>query len=309
MIAQWRTMMIAQWRTMITQWRTAMLAQWRTAMTAQWRATMFAQWRTTFRLSLVELRHNRFAIVLLLGYLPAWYGIIASLTEGTVAFKLRAFGITVITSQQRLGILTGMLNATTLIMGFVGVTVTRQSAPVDQRLVLCGHSRAALVLGRFLAHGLAAAAVAAYATGVLFLFFRPHDTFIVFAGVFAAVLIYVGIGILAGVVLPGDLESLFFIIMLSIVDTFLQNPIGTAAANHQIVEFFPSYLPMQMVVAGALTSHVAWWQWWAALGWAAGFGVLGVFAFWFRTRTAEPRRTGKLKRRIYAAVSRRNPTI
>jgi ABC-2 type transport system permease protein len=261
-------------------------SRWRAGMAAHLGAPLMAQLWTTFRLSLVELRHNRFAIVLLLAYLPAWYGIIASLTEGTVAFKLRAFGITVITTQQRLGILTGMLNATTLIMGFVGVTVTRQSAPVDQRLVLCGHSRAALVLGRMAAHGLAALVVAAYGTAVLLLFFTPRHFFIVAAGVFAGITIYVAIGILAGVVFQGELEALFFIIMLSIVDTFLQNPIGTAAANHDIVEFFPSYLPMQMSVAGALTSRVAWWQFWAALGWAAGLGVLGVIAFWYRTRTA-----------------------
>jgi len=244
------------------------------------------QFRTTFRLSLVEQQHNRFAIALLLGYLPAWYGIIAALSEGTIAFKLRAFGFTVITTQVRLGILTGMLNATTLIMGFVGLSLTRQSEAVDQRLVLCGHSRVALLLGRLLALGLVSVAVAAYATGVLSFFFAPRQFAVVAAGVFTGVTAYVAIGILAGVVLPGDLEGFFFIIMLSIVDTFLQNPIGSAAANHQVVEFFPSYLPMQMAVAGALTDRVAWWQFWAALGWPAGFGALGLLAFWFRTRTA-----------------------
>jgi hypothetical protein len=79
--------------------------------------------------------------------------------------------------------------------------------------------------------------------------------------------------------------------MLSLVDTFMQNPIGSAAANHQVVEFFPSYLPMQMVVAGALTDRLAWWQFWAGLAWAGGFGALGLAAFWYRTRTARATRT------------------
>lgn len=247
---------------------------------------MIAQFRATFRLSLVEQKHNRFAVALLLGYLPAWYGIIAALSAGTIAFKLRAFDIVVITSQMRLGLLTGMLNATTLIMGFVGLSVMRQSEAVDQRLVLCGHSRAALVLGRLIALGLASLAVAAYAAGVVSLFFPVRHFAVVAAGTFVAVAAYVAIGMLAGVVLPGDVEGFFFIIMLSLVDTFMQNPIGSAAANHQVVEFFPSYLPMQMVVAGALTSHAAWWQFWAGLGWAAGFGALVLIAFWYRTRTA-----------------------
>ena len=248
---------------------------------------MIAQFGTTFRLSLVEQKHNRFAIALLLGYLPAWYGIIAALSAGTIQFKLRAFDFIVITSQERLSLLTGMLNATTLIMGFVGLTVMRQSETVDQRLVLCGHSRAALVLGRLVALGLASLAVAVYATGVLALFFPVRHVAVVAAGSFVAVAAYVAIGMLVGVVLPGDVEGLFFIIMLSIVDTFMQNPIGSAAANHQVVEFFPSYLPMQMVVAGALTNHAAWWQFWAGLGWAAGFGALVLVAFWYRTRTAK----------------------
>jgi hypothetical protein len=250
---------------------------------------VIAQFGTTFRLSLVEQKHNRFAIALLLTYLPAWYGIIAALSAGTIQFKLRAFGIIVITGQERLGLLTGMLNATTLIMGFVGLTVMRQSEAVDQRLVLCGHSRAALVLGRLLALGLASLAVAAYATGVLALFFPLRHFAMVAAGSFVAVAAYVAIGMLVGVVLPGDLEGLFFIIMLSIVDTFMQNPIGSAAANHAVVEFFPSYLPMQMVVAGALTGRAAWWQFWAGLGWAVGFGVLVLAAFWYRTRTERAR--------------------
>ena len=194
---------------------------------------MITQFGTTFRLSLVEQKHNRFAIALLLCYLPGWYGIIAALSAGTIAFKLRAFGIIVITTQERLGLLTGMLNATTLIMGFVGLTVMRQSEAVDQRLVLCGHSRTALVLGRLLALGLVSLAVAAYATGVFALFFPLRHFALVAVGSFVAIAAYVAIGMLVGVVLPGDLEGLFFIIMLSIVDTFMQNPVGSAAANHQ----------------------------------------------------------------------------
>jgi len=251
---------------------------------------VIAQFWATFRLSLVEQKHNRFAIALLLVYLPAWCAIIAALSAGSIEFKLRAFGVIVTTSQLRLSLLTGMLNATTLIMGFVGLNVMRQSAPVDQRLVLCGHSRTALVLGRLVALGLAALAVAGYAAGIVSLFFPVRHFVVVAAGTFVAVAAYVAIGTLAGVVLPGDLEGFFFIIMLSLVDTFMQNPIGSAAANHQVVEFFPSYLPMQMVVAGALTSLVAWWQFWAGLGWAAGVGILGLAAFWYRTRTARTAR-------------------
>ncbi len=250
---------------------------------------MIAQFLTALRLSLVEQKHNRFAMLLLLLYLPTWYGIIYSLTEhASVGFKLRAFHVFVASSQQDLGLLTGMLNATTLIMGFVGLSVVRRSAAVDQRLVLCGHSRGALILGRLVALALASVLVALYAVGVLALFSAPRHFEVVAAGTFGAVLAYDAIGVLVGIITAGDLEGFFLIIMLSIVDTFLQNPSGSPAANKDVVEFFPSYLPMQIAVGGALTNHVAWWQFWASLLWSAGFGMLGLWGFWYRTRTARP---------------------
>lgn len=250
---------------------------------------MIAQFLATLRLSLVEQKHNRFAMLLLLCYLPSWYGIIYALSEGSIAFKLRAFNVIVLSSQQSLGLLTGMLNATTLIMGFVGLSVVRQSEAVDQRLVLCGHSRIALVLGRLVALALASLVVALYAVAVLALFSRVGHFLVVAAGTFGAVVTYVAIGMLTGIVMPGDLEGFFFIIMLSIVDTFLQNPIGSAAANHNVVMFLPSYLPMQIVVGGALSNLVAWWQFWASLAWMAGVGTLGLVGFWYRTRTERAR--------------------
>jgi len=239
------------------------------------------------RLSLIEQAHNRFAMLLLAAYLPVWYGVIYGLTDdASIGFQLRAFHVFVATTQHRLGLLTGMLNATTLIMGFVALSAVRRSALVDQRLVLCGYSRAALILGRLGALGAACVLVALYAVLVLSMFTRPEHPGVVVAGVFGAVVTYAAIGVLVGVVARGDLEGFFFIIMLSLVDTFVQNPIGNPAANRAVVEYFPSYLPMQIVAGGAIANHVAWWQFWGSLGRAAGLGLLGLLGFWHRTRIA-----------------------
>jgi len=239
------------------------------------------------RLSLIEQAHNRFAMLLLAAYLPVWYGVIYGLTDdASIGFQLRAFHVFVATTQHRLGLLTGMLNATTLIMGFVALSAVRRSALVDQRLVLCGYSRAALILGRLAALGAACVLVALYAVLVLSMFTRPEHPGVVVAGVFGAVVTYAAIGVLVGVVARGDLEGFFFIIMLSLVDTFVQNPIGNPAANRAVVEYFPSYLPMQIVAGGAIANHVAWWQFWGSLGRAAGLGLLGLLGFWHRTRIA-----------------------
>jgi ABC-2 type transport system permease protein len=240
-----------------------------------------------FRLSLIEQAHNRFAMLLLALYLPAWYGTIYGLTDDSpIGFKLRAFGVFVATSQHRLGLLTGMLNATTLIIGFVSLSAVRRSALVDQRLVLCGFPRAALILGRLMAFGVASVLIAAYAVAVLSAFTPPRHPAVVFAGTFGAVLTYAAIGVAVGVVARGDLEGFFVIIMLSLVDTFLQNPIGNPAANRAVIEYFPSYLPMQIVAGGAVADHVAWWQLWGSFAWAVAFGLLGLVGFWQRTRIA-----------------------
>lgn len=250
---------------------------------------MIAQFRMALRLSLVEQMHNRFAMLLLALYLPAWYGVIYGLTDDApIAFKLRTFGVFVATSAHRLGLLTGMLNATTLIMGFVALSAVRRSALVDQRLVLCGYSRGALILGRLAALGAASVLVAAYAVLVLAAFTPPQHPWVVFAGTFGAVLAYAAIGVLVGVVARGDLEGFFLIIMLSLVDTFIQNPIGNPAASRAVVEYFPSYLPMQIVVGGAVANRIAWWQFWGSLGWAVALGILGLLGFWRRTRIAPP---------------------
>jgi ABC-2 type transport system permease protein len=248
---------------------------------------VIAQFLTALRLSLEEQKHNRFAMLLLALYLPAWYGIIYGLTDdASIGFNLRAFHVFVATSQHRLGLLTGMLNATTLIMGFVALSAVRRSALVDQRLVLCGYSRGALLLGRLTAFAVASALVAVYAVLVLAAFTPPRHPGVVFAGTFGAVLTYAAIGVLVGVLARGDLEGFFVIIMLSLVDTFLQSPIGNPAANRAIVEYLPSYLPMQIVVGGAIADRVAWWQFWGSLGWATALGMLGILGFWHRTRIA-----------------------
>jgi ABC-2 type transport system permease protein len=54
-----------------------------------------------------------------------------------------------------------------------------------------------------------------------------------------------------GVLVKGDLEGFFLIIMGSLMDTFLQNPIGNPVANKQILQWFPSFGPMQFAVGEA----------------------------------------------------------
>ena len=67
---------------------------------------------------------------------------------------------------------------------------------------------------------------------------------------------YAAFGLLIGVLVRGDLEGFFLIIMISMLDTFLENPVDNPLANKPILEFFPSYGPTQFAAAGAFHHQV-----------------------------------------------------
>jgi hypothetical protein len=71
-------------------------------------------------------------------------------------------------------------------------------------------------------------------------------------------LTYGALGLLLGVLVEGDLEGFFLIIMGSLIDTFLQNPLGNPIANKPVPQWFPSFGPMQFAVGGAF-GHTALW--------------------------------------------------
>ena len=75
------------------------------------------------------------------------------------------------------------------------------------------------------------------------------------AGILAAfaviALSYGALGLLGGVLVKGDLEGFFLIIMGLLMDTFLQSPLGNPIANKPILEWFPSVGPMQFAADGA----------------------------------------------------------
>jgi hypothetical protein len=56
----------------------------------------------------------------------------------------------------------------------------------------------------------------------------------------------------------GDLEGFFLIIVGGLMDTFLQNPPGNPLANKPVLEWFPSFGPMQFAVGGAFARTALW---------------------------------------------------
>ncbi len=73
--------------------------------------------------------------------------------------------------------------------------------------------------------------------------------------------------------------------MGGLMDTFLQNPLGNPLANNPLLEWFPSFGPMQFAAGGAfghtwLTGHLV-----LGLAWAAAFALTGLIIFRIRTRS------------------------
>jgi hypothetical protein len=77
-------------------------------------------------------------------------------------------------------------------------------------------------------------------------------------------------------VVRGDLEGFFLIIMISLLDTFLENPVDNPLANKPLLEFFPSYAPTQFAAAGAFHHQALLTMIGLSLAWTAAFALLGL---------------------------------
>ncbi|MDX6332804.1 MAG: type transport system permease protein, partial [Streptosporangiaceae bacterium] len=99
------------------------------------------------------------------------------------------------------------------------------------------------------------------------------------------------------VLVRGDLEGFFLIIMISMLDTFLENPVDNPLANKPILEFFPSYGPTQFAAAGAFHHQVLPGMVALSLAWTAAFALLGLAVLRLRMPHSAPRRTraGRLR--------------
>jgi len=242
-------------------------------------------YRTALRYALREQTRNRLAIGLLVIFVPLWYFLLGTIIPADpLPFRFRATGAFIQVNGQDLTFLTAGFNALTLIIGFMFFASTRSGARFDHRLVLSGYSRPVLILAKLSALVVAAASIALYASLVLLVFWRPESFALVWLGYFGAALIYGGLGLLLGVLVSSELAGFFFIIMLSLMDTFFQNPYGNPAANKPFLAWFPSYGPVQLAVAGGFTHVFPTREMLVSLAWFAGFALLGLAIFWRRTR-------------------------
>ncbi|WP_329438120.1 ABC transporter permease [Streptomyces canus] len=241
------------------------------------------------RFALLEQARNRLALVIVVVFVPVWTTLAFEVvTRLPVRFYVRPAGRAVTMDGNVLTQITGALQALALIVGFMMFVATARSAPFDQRLALAGYPRLCLALAKISALVLVAAAVAAYATAWMHLFWQPRQLPLFAAGLFTGALIYGGIGIVLAAVLRSELAGMFLVIMISFIDLLLQNPISNPDANSAVLRYLPAYGAMQSAVAGGALASVTWSSLLLGAGWAAAAATSGMTAFALGTRSHRP---------------------
>jgi ABC-2 type transport system permease protein len=204
-----------------------------------------------------------------------------------LTFRLFATGQALTVDGGHLTLISAGLNSVTMIVGFAIFAAIRRTLALDKRLVFAGYRQATLIAAKTCAIAVIAAAVALYTTLVLLAFWRPDAGGwpAIWAGFTVMALTYGALGLLLGVLVKGDLEGFFLIVMGGLMDTFLQNPLGNPLVGNPILEWFPSFGPMQFAAGGAFGHQALWGHLVLGLAWAAAFAVSGLVIFQIRTHT------------------------
>ena len=248
----------------------------------------FRQFPTAWRFAVRNQTRNRLAGLLLAVFVPVWYLLMLAIAgHQALRFRLYATGQVLAVDAGHLTLISAGLNSLTIIVGFAVFAAIRRTLAFDKRLIFAGYRQATLIAAKTLAIAIVATAVACYTAGVLLAFWRPSLAgWLAILGSFAVIaLSYGSLGLLLGVLVNNDLEGFFLIIMGGLMDTFLQNPLGNPLANKPILEWFPSFGPMQFAVGGAFGHQALWGHLALGLAWAAAFAAGGLIIFQVRTRS------------------------
>ncbi|WP_306185349.1 hypothetical protein [Streptomyces sp. MK5] len=248
---------------------------------------LYGQFSTALRFSVRDQTRNRLAGLLLVVFVPVWYLVMDAMASGQVLdFKLYATGKVLHVDGARLTLISAGLNSVTMIAGFVVFDAVRKALAFDRRLVFAGFRQSTLIGAKTLAIAAVTGAIALYTALAILFFWRPTvgGWFAVLTGFAAIALTYGALGLLLGVLVKRDLEGFFLIIMGGLMDTFLQNPLGNPLANKPVLQWFPSFGPMQFAVGGSFGRTALWGHLALGLAWAAVFSIVGLAVFRLRTR-------------------------
>ncbi|MEU5580524.1 hypothetical protein ABZ791_35655 [Streptomyces huasconensis] len=237
------------------------------------------------RCTLLGHLRSRMAVLLAVAFVPTWI-VVARLcaSERAVLFSLSSVGAEVRAPANDVGQVVNALAAVTLVTGFSSFMETFKAREMDRRLVLAGYPRFPMLLAKVTAVAVVATLIAVYTTAVLGSSLPVEQSGPLALAVLGAGLVYGGIGLLLGSSVRGELEGFFLVIMLSLVDTGLQNPVLNVA-DVAGSSALPLYGACQFALAAAFTSVTSWSHGLLPLAWAASTGALALLAFRVRTRS------------------------
>jgi len=241
------------------------------------------------RFALVEHGRNRFALVLVALFVPLWTMLaVTVLPETPAPMRLIATGEALSLPGNEVTAISGALNAVTLITGFMMFAATYSGSRFDRRLAMAGYPRAHLVLAKVSALALVSAVVAAYATAIACLAWTPRQPLLLAAALFCAALTYGALGVGFGSVLRREVEGMFAIVMTSIIDLVLQNPIMSSGSDNPVTRYLPSYGAMQAGTAAGFSTSPVPGCLAIQLTWFTGAALIALLGFRRSTNTALP---------------------
>jgi hypothetical protein len=244
---------------------------------------------TAFRYALIEQVHNRFAMTLIVLFVPFWTALTYLAMPATrVPMQLRATGEEVAPPANELTAISGALNGVTLITGFMMFAATLADKAFDRRLVMVGYPRIHLALAKLTTLALASTAIAAYVTWLSHLAWSPRQSLLFIVALLCAGLTYGALGVSLGSVLGREVEGMFAIAMLSIIDLALQSPILGSDTDNPVIRYLPSYGAMQASTAAVFSTGSATRYVVIQLAWFAGAVLVALVSFDRSTRGALP---------------------
>ncbi|GCD47933.1 hypothetical protein [Streptomyces paromomycinus] len=228
---------------------------------------------------------NRMALLLAVAFIPAWIAVARlCASDREVRFSLDSLGTRAVSQASHVSQVVNALAAVTLVTGFVTFMETFKAGEMDRRLLLAGYPRVPMLLAKVTAVAIIAALLALYTVTVLGASVPVRQWGPVALGLLGAGLAYGGIGLLLGSLVRGELEGFFLVIMLSLVDTGLQNPVFTVV-DLSGLEVLPLYGANQLTLAAAFTSGTPWSHSLLSLAWAAATSAAALLVFHVRTRS------------------------
>lgn len=241
------------------------------------------------RMTLKELVRRKIVILLLI-VIPSVFYAITYLTADMmiIPFKLGAIDepLLKVPARHISFVFLGLASAG-LLAAFLSMNLIQRNFEVNRRLLICGYTTSELIVSKLLVMVLIISLLGCYVGSMLLIFFDPASFGGVITGFILIGFVYGSYGLLAGVILKGELEGILVVTLLANIDVgWLQNPIFYAGAmNKDIIKSLPAFYPSQTSIISAFSDYYIW----NSVGFSMAYGTLllmmSLVIYWLKMRT------------------------